>query len=270
MSTVDEFPADGAALLRRTVRRTLIVLGGSVAGTAVAVAISSASASADSGCPATQPAAPGLAEPSDAGQLLEVRLTQPVCAVQRIVPPGITDLGAGPARVTDDLGGDLADDLDAGLAGRIGLAPRVLIDLDGIGVLDGGESGDAETGVVPAVGRPQPAALAPPADERAAAPTTRIPEPMGAPAGLISHGSPAPGSPAPLVLPHRMPLPVAQPAVPAGGPASGGSGCSGGDSPVFAVPAGAGHSGLVRVPALPAAEPRLVAVPGRAPGTTPD
>ncbi|MFL6143881.1 MAG: hypothetical protein ACJ72N_18710 [Labedaea sp.] len=261
---MDESPADGAALLRRTMRRTLIVLGGSVAGTAIAVAISSASASADPRCPAAQPAAPGLAEPSVAGELLAVRPTQQACEVERMLPAqGVTDLGAWPARLADDLGGGLAENLRDDLADQIGQAPRVLVDLGGL------DQGAGAAGVLGPAGAPsESAVLAPPAGAPSATPEASAPgEPVDASAGLIRHGSPAPGSPAPWVLPNPPRLPVAQPAAPSGGAGHAGGG---GDSPVFALPVSAGRCGLVRVPAPPATEPRLIAAPRRAPGVSPD
>ena len=262
MDTVDEATADTAALLRRVVRRALTILGGSVAGTAIAWAISSASASADPQCQAPElSAVPGVAQiaATEAGRQVVHPLSDVVCAArQQLVP--VSDLGTGARQTADDVGRSL------------GLAPRVPIDIGGLGRSD--RPGASASGG----GTHEPSSLVRPAgDASAAAPTIVIahrfdPDTIAARSatdralgdGMSRRGSPAPVAP-------FAPIPV--PTVPASTPGTGSSGHTGGgaDSPAFAALSwSAGESGLTAGQTLPAAELLPVDEPGTQPGVTPD
>src|SRR5919198_743915 len=121
ISTVDEANPDTAALMRRVVRRTLTVVGGSIAGTAIAWAISSASASAETPCEVSQlDAVPALAQVADSevGQQVVTPLSNEVCAVGQVVPvTPITDLGYGARRTADEVG--------RSITGQFGWGPTV-------------------------------------------------------------------------------------------------------------------------------------------------
>jgi hypothetical protein len=251
--------ADTAALLRRMVRRALTVIGGAIAGTAIAWAISSASASADPSCAAPLAETPALHQVSGSG----AALSDVVCSVARTVPsPAVADLGTGAGQTADDFGRDLAD--------QFGWVPPVPVDLDELGRSD--RSGEQ---VAPGGGAHEPPSLVRPVgDQTAAAPalavTPRFDPGVLVPStatdralgdGMTRRGSPAPSTPAPL------------PAAPATVPVSGSSGHSGGgtDSPAFStLPWSTGPCGLTASRALPAAELLPATGPGTQPGVTPD
>jgi hypothetical protein len=87
MSTVDTAPTETAALVRRMVRQTMTVVGGSIAVTALAWAISSGSASAETICEAPPlPPVPAISELADASQQDLQPVPDLVCAVQQTVP----------------------------------------------------------------------------------------------------------------------------------------------------------------------------------------
>jgi hypothetical protein len=245
---VDEATADTAAVLRRAVRRTLTIIGGSVAGTAIAWAISTASASADT---------PAVAL-VDATQLV-APVTEVVRAVEQAVP--LADLGTGAGRAADQVGLDL------------GLAQGVPLDLGGPGRSDRPGPQVASGG-----GTHEPSSVARPAGELpAAAPTLENPPKSNvdtlasrnATERALGDGMTRRGSPEPAPRTPWAPLPAAPASAP--GTGSSGPGAGGADSPAFAaVPFSAGHAGLVNARALPAAELLPADEPGTQPGVTPD
>ena len=243
-----EATADPAAVLRRAVRRTLTIIGGSVAGTAIAWAISTASASADT---------PAVA-PVDATQLVSP-VSEVVRAVEQVVP--VADLGTGAGRTADEVGRDL------------GLAPGVPLDLGGLG-----RSDRPGAQVAPGGGTHEPSSVARPAGELpAAAPTLEnLPAspvdtltPRTAVERALGDGLTRRGSPDPAPRTPWAPLPAAPASAPGSG--SSGSAAGGADSPAFAaLPFSARDCGLTDARALPAAELLPVDEPGTQPGVTPD
>jgi hypothetical protein len=266
---LDQANPDTAALVRRAVRRTLIVLGGSVAGTAIAWAISSASASAETPCDASQLAAvPALAQVADSGvgQQVVTPLSTVVCAVEQVVPvPQISDLGYGARRTTDELGRHVA--------GQFGWVPTVPIDLSGLGR---GDRPGADS--APGGGAHEPPSLVWPVGEQsAAAPATSVahgvnPDRLAAGTateralgdGMTRRGSPVPSAPI---------KPAPAPGAPATMPGTGSSGHTGGgaDSPAFAALSQPGlNAGLIRGRAVAGSQVRAHGVLGAQPGVTPD
>jgi hypothetical protein len=217
-------------------RRTLTILGGAAAGTAIAWAISAASASADPGCDA--PALPALEQVAP--------VTDLVCTVDRVVPA--TDLGAAADNVAE-------------------LTPQVPVGIDELGGTDSASYrvSSSASGHGPRESSPRPVATP-------TAPT--LPSMSGIdPDVLVKHtatdralgdGMTRRGSPAPVAPFTPVPLPAA--------PGGGTSGHSGGaDSPAFGALAGsAGRPGTTAPRALPAAELLPVDEPGTQPGVTPD
>jgi hypothetical protein len=227
--------------MRRVLRRTLTVLGGAAAGTAIAWAISSASASADPGC-----ADPALPLPPVPALAQVAPVTDLVCAVGKVnsVLP-VTDLGTA------------ADDV-------AGLTPRVPIDIDQLGGTErhasssvSGHGTHAAPARISATPTAPTSAVAPGIDPDALGRHTAKDRAIGD--GMTRRGSPAPAVPF---------TPVPQPFA----PGSGTSGHSGGaDSPAFAALAwSVVRSGLADVRALPAAELLPVHETGTQPGVTPD
>jgi hypothetical protein len=245
---VDEATADTAAVLRRAVRRALTIIGGSVAGTAIAWALSTASAPADT---------PAVA-PVDATQLVQP-VAEMVHAVEQVVP--VADLGTGAGRTADEVGRDL------------GLARGVPIDLGGLG-----RSDRPGAQVAPGGGTHEPSSVARPAGELPAAAPTLENLPVStmdtlarrnATERALGDGMTRRGSPEPAPRAPWAPLPVAPASAP--GTGTSGPGAGGADSPAFAaLPFSAGQSGLTNARALPAAELLPVDEPGTQPGVTPD
>ena len=270
MSPLDQANPDTAAMLRRVVRRALTVLGGAIAGTAIAWAISSASASADTPCEVPRLAAtPALAQVADPGvaQQAVTPVSAVVCAAEQVVPVDrIVDLGHGARRTADDVG--------SAIAGQFGLVPTVPIDLGGLG------RGD-RPGADPAPGggtHEPPSLVWPVGEQSAAAPASSIaqgvdPDRLAAGTateralgdGLTRRGSPAPFAPA-------QPDPV--PAAPATMPGTGSSGHTGGgaDAPTFVALSQSGsNAGLTRGRTVAGSQiMRANGEQGAQPGVTPD
>jgi hypothetical protein len=269
MSTVDQIASDTATVAgwRRMVRRALLVIGGSVAGTAIAWAVSSASASADPTCqaPVLEPVAgiEQLAGPESA-QLVQP-LSDVVCTVGQVVPvPSITGLGTEARLAADEFGRQLASE--------IGFVPGVPIDLSELG------RGD-RPGTTPGGGAHEPPSLMWPVGEQsAAAPASTIaPNAIthGAAVkaidralgdGMTRRGSPEP-APAPLAPGNPTP------GAPATMPGTGSSGHSSGsaDSPAFAALGFGGRQfDLTRGQTLADTEAVSFGEAGAQPGVTPD
>ncbi|HEV2780316.1 MAG TPA: hypothetical protein VGX25_13065 [Actinophytocola sp.] len=261
---MDEATTDTAAMVRRVLRRTLIVLGGTVAGTAIAWAISAASASAETPCEAALITdLPGLERLAETGPVVEP-LSDVVCAVDRIAPlPSVGDLGDGAKQATDDVG--------RRLAGRFGWAPEVPIDLGELGWSD--RQGALPT---PGGGAHEPPSLVPPVGELSAAAPAEISTPFhsdihaagSATERALADGMSRRGSPQPAPFTPLLPVPPAPASVPAPGPAGHSGG--GADAPAAAFSLTAGRHALARGRALPAGDARRAGEPGDAPGTTPD
>jgi hypothetical protein len=280
---VDQANPDTAALVRRVVRRTLTVVGGSIAGTAIAWAISSASASAETPCEAprldavpalTQVAGTEVAQqvvtplvgvgPGFSGQVST--LSDVVCAVGQVVPvTQITDLGYGARRTATDVGRSITD--------QFGWVPTVPIDLGGLGRGDRPGADSASGG-----GTHEPPSLVWPVGEQsAAAPASSNahgvnPDRLAAGTateralgdGMTRRGSPAPNAPS---------KPAPTPGAPATMPGTGSSGHTGGgaDSPAFAALSQSGmNAGLYRGRAVAGSQVRAHGVQGAQPGVTPD
>jgi hypothetical protein len=266
---VDQANPDMAALMRRVVRRTLTVVGGSIAGTAIAWAISSASASAETPCEnARLDAVPALAQvaDSDVAQQVVTPVSTVVCAAEQVVPvTEITDLGHGARRTATDVG--------RSIAGQFGWVPTVPIDLSGLGR---GDRPGADS--APGGGTHEPPSLVWPVGEQsAAAPASSIahgvdPDRLAAGTateralgdGLTRRGSPAPIAPG---------KPAPTPGAPATMPGTGSSGHTGGgaDTAAFASlsPAGS-YAGLTRGRAVAGSQVRAHGEQGAQPGVTPD
>jgi hypothetical protein len=282
MSTVDQANPDTAALMRRVFRRTLTVVGGSIAGTAIAWAISSASASAEAPCEAPRlDAVSGLSQVVDGeiaqqvGPLVGVGpgFSEPVstpstvvCAVGQVVPLSpITDLGSGARRAADDVGRTIT--------GQFGWIPTVPIDLGGLGR---GDRPGADT--APGGGTHEPPSLVWPVGEQsAAAPASSILQGVDqdrlaagtATERALGDGLTRRGSPAPIAPGKPAPTPGA----PATMPGTGSSGHTGGgaDSPAFAALSQTGsNAGLTRGRAIAGSQVRMHGEQGAQPGVTPD
>lgn len=258
MSTVDQEHRDTAALVRRVVRRTLTVVGGSIAGTAIAWAISSASASAETPCDAPWLAAvPALSQVADTevGQQIVTPLSDVVCAVEQVVP----------LRTTDEVG--------KSIAGQFGLVPTVPIDLSGLG------RGD-RPGADPAAGggtHEPPSLVWPVGEQSAAAPASSIANGIDLDRlaagsaidralgdGMTRRGSPAPSAP-------NTPAPTR--GAPATMPGTGSSGHTGGgaDSPAFAAfSQGGSNAALIGGRAVAGSQVRAHGEQDAQPGVTPD
>jgi len=266
---VDEANRDTTALMRRVVRRTLTVVGGSIAGTAIAWAISSASASAETPCDTPRlDAVPGLSQvaATDVGQQVVTPLSDVVCAVGQVVPATpITDLGYGARRTTDDVG--------RSIAGQFGWVPTVPIDLSGLG------RGD-RPGVDPAPGggtHEPPSLVWPVGEQSAAAPASSVAHGIDLDRlaagtateralgdGMTRRGSPAPSAPS---------TPVPTPGPPATMPGTGSAGHTGGgaDAPAFAALSPAGlDAALIRGRAVAGSQVRAHGEQDAQPGVTPD
>lgn len=256
---MDQANRDTAALMRRVVRRTLTVVGGSIAGTAIAWAISSASASAETPCDAPRlETSPGLSQVADTelGQQVVTPLSDVVCAVEQVVP----------VRTADDVGNSIA--------GQFGWVPTVPIDLSGLG------RGD-RPGADPAAGggtHEPPSLVWPVGEQSAAAPASSIAN-YGIDAdrlaagtateralgdGMTRRGSPAPSAPF---------KPAPTPGAPATMPGTGSSGHTGGgaDSPAFAALSQAGsNAALTGGRAVAGSQVRAHGEQDAQPGVTPD
>jgi hypothetical protein len=269
---VDQANRDTAALVRRVVRRTLTVVGGSIAGTAIAWAISSASASAETPCDTPRlENVPGLSQVAgtELGHQVVTPLSDVVCAVGQVVPVSpITDLGHGARRTADDVGNSIAD--------QFGWVPTVPIDLSGLG------RGD-RPGADPAAGggtHEPPSLVWPVGEQSAAAPASSIDSSdTGIDAdqlaagtateralgdGMTRRGSPAPSAPS-------KPAPTR--GAPATMPGTGSSGHTGGgaDSPAFAAPSQSGsNAALIGGRAVAGSQVRAHGEQGAQPGVTPD
>jgi hypothetical protein len=238
---VDPATDDSAAVLRRVLRRTLIVLGGAAAGTAIAWAISSASASADTGCEPPVPA-PALVQ---AGPVADV-----VCTVRDALP--VTDLGQA--------AGDVAD-----LTPQVPLGVPVEVDQLGAAHHAAWSATSTHLARVP---HPARAAAAPAPAPTAASTPGSVPDTLAERTatdralgdGMTRRGSPAPSVPF---------APVPQPFAPGGG-TSGHVGGGADSSGFAALPWSAGRSGLTTARALPVIELLPVDEPGTQPGVTPD
>lgn len=269
MSTVDQANLDTTAVVRRVVRRALTVLGGSIAGTAIAWAISSASAAAEAPCDLpTLDAVPGLSQVADSelGQQVVTPLSDVVCAVGQAVPVSpITDLGYGARRTTDEVG--------RSISGQFGLVPAVPIDLGGLG------QGD-RPGADPAPGggtHEPPSLVWPVGEQSAAAPASGVAHEIDLDRlaagtateralgdGMTRRGSPAPSAP-------NKPAPA--PGAPATMPGTGSSGHTGGgaDSPAFAALSQSGATaGLTVGRAIAGSQVRAHGEQDAQPGVTPD
>jgi hypothetical protein len=269
MSTVDQANPDTAALVRRVLRRTLTVVGGSIAGTAIAWAISSASASAEAPCEAPRlDAVPGLSQVADTEIVQQVGTTPStvVCAVGQVVPLSpITDLGYGVRRTATDVG--------SSITGQFGWVPTVPIDLGGLGR---GDRPGADT--APGGGTHEPPSLVWPVGEQsAAAPASSILQGVDqdrlaagtATERALGDGLTRRGSPAPIAPGKPAPTPGA----PATMPGTGSSGHTGGgaDSPAFAALSQTGsNAGLTRGRAIAGSQVRAHGEQGAQPGVTPD
>jgi hypothetical protein len=263
MSTVDHASTDTAALLRRVVRRTLTILGGSVAGTAIAWAISSASASADTQHNCDTPQVPNLAQLSTADYAAAQHLVKPVsdlvCALEQVVPDHpVTNT----AHAADDFGRQLTD--------QIAWVPTVPVDLSGLGRSDlpGASAPGGGAHETPSLARPvgEQTAAAPSTPLRFGASDGRTATERALGDGLSRRGSPAPSAPQP-----GKPFPV--PNSPATVPSSGSTGHTGAgaDSPAFvALPWSCGLHGLTGWQASPVRNVPSADEPGTQPGVTPD
>ena len=255
---MDQENRDTAALVRRIVRRTLLVVGGSVAGTAIAWAISSASASAETPCDSPRlETVPGLSQvaSTELGQQVVTPLSDVVCTVEQVVP----------LRTADDVGNSVA--------GQFGWVPTVPIDLSGLG------RGD-RPGADPAAGggtHEPPSLVWPVGEQSAAAPAssnvngidagrlaagTATERALGD--GMTRRGSPAPSAPI---------KPAPTPGAPATMPGTGSSGHTGGgaDSPAFAALSQSGsNAGLIGGRAVAGSQVRAHGEQLAQPGVTPD
>jgi hypothetical protein len=266
---VDEANRDTAALVRRVVRRTLTVVGGSIAGTAIAWAISSASASAETPCDAPRlDTVPGVSQVAgtEVGQQVVTPLSDVVCAVGQVVPVSpITDLGHGARRTADDVGRSIAD--------QFGWVPTVPIDLSGLGRGDRSGADPASGG-----GTHEPPSLVWPVGEQsAAAPASSVAHGVNLDRlaagtateralgdGMTRRGSPAPSAPS---------KPAPTQGAPATMPGTGSSGHTGGgaDSPAFAALSQTGqNAGLTGGRAVAGSQVRAHGEQGAQPGVTPD
>ena len=267
---MDQAIPDTAALVRRVLRRTLTVVGGSVAGTAIAWAISSASAAADTPCETPRlDAVPGLSQVADAevAQQVVAPLSDVVCAVGQTVPLSpITDLGYE-ARWT-------ANELGRHVVGQFDWVPTVPIDLGGLG------RGD-RPGADPAPGggtHEPPSLVWPVGEQSAAAPASSIangvnPDRLAAGTATeraLGDGLTRRGSPAPIAPGKPAPIPGAPATMPGTG-SSGHTGGGGADSPAFAALSQAGsQSGPTRGRAVAGSQVRAHGEQGAQPGVTPD
>jgi hypothetical protein len=261
MSTVDQTTTGTAAMARRLVRRTLTIMGGSVAGTAIVWAISSASASADPAGTPCEATTLGLG----VERLADNQVSEVVCSVRQLVPaPEVTDLGTGATSAAGEFGRQLT--------GQLGRVPEVSVDLGAFGrgdrhgadTVPGGGTHESPSLVRP-VGEPSAAAPAPvdtnlSADRPAAGSATG----RAVGDGMVRRGSPerAPFAPA-------APVPPAPATVPASG--SGGHPTGGGDTPVFAPLGSTGRQlDLDSGRSLPVIDVLSFGEPGARPGVTPD
>jgi hypothetical protein len=263
---VDQANPDTAAMVRRVLRRTLTVVGGSIAGTAIAWAISSASAAADAPCETPRlDAVPGLTQVADTeiAQQVGTSVSGVVCAVEQAVP--LSPITDGARRTATDVG--------RSITGQFGWVPSVPIDLSGLG------RGD-RPGADPAPGggtHEPPSLVWPVGEQSAAAPASSIAHGVDqdrlaagtATERALGDGLTRRGSPAPIAPGKPAPTPGA----PATMPGTGSSGHTGGgaDSPAFAALSQAGsHAGLTRGRAIAGSQVRAHGEQGAQPGVTPD
>lgn len=251
---MDRATTDTAAMVRRVVRRTLTILGGSVAGTAIAWVISSASASAETPCEAA-----GKLSAVTGVEQLAPPVSDVVCAVELI------DLGDDAAQVADEFGRNIAD--------QVGRVPQIPVEV--------GEPGRSDQpGALPAPGGgayEPPSLVQPVGEPSAAAPAgtagrqSAVDNQAGdATERALAGGMTRRGSPEPAPVPPGQSGPRQ---APASVPASGSSGHTGGgaDSPTAAAfSSSAGQLGLTVGRVRLAGETRRAGEPGAAPGVTPD
>jgi hypothetical protein len=242
MSTVDRSATGVAFLARRILCRVLLVVGGTVAGTAIAWTIASATAAAESSC--ALPKVPGL--------------STVVCRAERVLAP---------APVVD-IGRDLVE--------PIGSTPRITIDVAVLGRSDrsgaehhpGGGAHESPS-LVPPVGEssaaapPVPPAIAPDAAAAAVPPAGAAEHPRGPAAGVSA-----------AAVPDRQAAPdrPGLAGTPLAPPSPGQSGSAGGANPTLfaALLTVAGPAAMTGVPApLPRDVPAATR-PGAQPGVTPD
>lgn len=262
---------DTAAVGWRVARRALTVLGGTVAGIAIAWGVSAACASAET---------PGedsvLGKVPAVDRLAGAQATRPVVqplsdvarVVERVAPvPPVADLEDGATRAADDVGQQLAGEVHSILRVPTGVDDAGGSDLSTAHPAPGGGASGSSSLVRP--GGDPPAATSHMATGES---IVDIPAARGATErgldGMTGRGSPepAPGTPFGPGTPAPAAVPVPVPGSGSSGPAGGGT-----DSPTAAALRSATDPRNLttgRVP--PAADAGALDEVGTAPGVTPD
>lgn len=256
---------DTAALARRVVLRTLTVVGGAAAGTAIAWCVSSASASADvtDGLTPAAPEVPAvhqLVSPVTGTLDTAVHATAEKLQDPPAPPKSLTELGERVKQAASDLGERAQEQLPA--------CADPLCALEEIGRSEAPPAGDSVEQAAPAAA-PHAAPAAPAAakvtdpgiDPDATAEHTATGRAYSD--GMSRRGSPAPGMPS-------FPGFPAAPIAPFPAPGNTGFAGSADSSPFAACPWQDRMPALVRGLAAPAGEVTTAGRPGAQPGVTPD